>query len=295
MYQYSTAQELLAICEKENAGIDEITLRSEMEASGQSRECIWNRMESHYRVMQGSIKNGLTSDIKSLGGLIGGNAYKLQQYMQEDCLSGQTVIKAASYALAVTEVNASMGKIIAAPTGGASGTLPGVITAFIEDRDMTEEMAVKALLVGAAIGKIIASQATLSGAEGGCQAECGSAAAMAAAALVYLACGTPQMSVDGAAMALKGLLGLVCDPVAGLVEVPCSKRNAISTAHAMLCADMALAGITSFIPFDEMVEAMSRVGRMMSPDLRETARGGCAATPTARSYVLKINHLQTEQ
>lgn len=295
MYQFSTAQELLAICEKEKAGIDEITIRSEMEASGQSWEYIWSRMEEHYQVMQESIKNGLASDIKSLGGLIGGNAYKLQQYMQKGCLSGQKVIKAASYALAVTEVNASMGKIIAAPTGGASGTLPGVIAAFVEDRDMAEEMAVKALLVGAAIGKIIASQATLSGAEGGCQAECGSAAAMAAAAVVYLAGGTAEMSVDAAAMALKGLLGLVCDPVAGLVEVPCSKRNAIGAAHAMLCADMALAGITSFIPFDEVVEAMSRVGRMMSPDLRETARGGCAATPTARSYVLKINNLQTEQ
>lgn len=295
MYQFSTAQELLAICEKEKAGIDEITIRSEMEASGQSREYIWSRMEEHYQVMQESIKNGLASDIKSLGGLIGGNAYKLQQYMQKGCLSGQKVIKAASYALAVTEVNASMGKIIAAPTGGASGTLPGVIAAFVEDRDMAEEMAVKALLVGAAIGKIIASQATLSGAEGGCQAECGSAAAMAAAAVVYLAGGTAEMSVDAAAMALKGLLGLVCDPVAGLVEVPCSKRNAIGAAHAMLCADMALAGITSFIPFDEVVEAMSRVGRMMSPDLRETARGGCAATATAQSYVLKLNNLKTDQ
>ncbi|MBP1761534.1 MAG: sdaAA, partial [Firmicutes bacterium] len=146
-----------------------------------------------------------------------------------------------------------------------------------------------------AIGKIIASQATLSGAEGGCQAECGSAAAMAAAAVVYLAGGTAEMSVNAAAMALKGLLGLVCDPVAGLVEVPCSKRNAIGTAHAMICADMSLAGITSFIPFDEVVEAMARVGRMMSPDLRETAQGGCAATPTARSYVLKLNGLKTDQ
>ncbi|HPF20114.1 MAG TPA: L-serine ammonia-lyase, iron-sulfur-dependent, subunit alpha [Syntrophomonas sp.] len=295
MYQFSTAQELLAMCEREKAGIAEVALRSEMEASGQAREYIWSRMEELYQVMQESIKNGLAPDRKTLGGLIGGNAYKLQQQMQKGCLSGQTVLKAASYALAVTEVNASMGKIIAAPTGGASGTLPGVIAAFIEDRKLGDEMAVQALLVGAAIGKIIASQATLSGAEGGCQAECGSAAAMAAAAVVYLAGGTAEMSVDAAAMALKGLLGLVCDPVAGLVEVPCSKRNAIGTAHAVLCADMALAGITSYIPFDEVVEAMSRVGRMMSPDLRETARGGCAATPTARAYVLKMNQLRTEQ
>jgi L-serine dehydratase len=294
MYQFSTARELLAICAREATSIDEITIRSETEASGRTREYIWSKMEEQYRVMQESIKKGLASDIRSLGGLIGGNAYNLHQHMQKDCLSGPTVGKAASYALAVTEVNASMGKIIAAPTGGASGTLPGVIAALTEDRNISGETAVKAVLVGAAIGKIIASQATLSGAEGGCQAECGSAAAMAAAAAVYLAGGTAEMSVDAAAMALKGLLGLVCDPVAGLVEVPCSKRNAIGTAHAMICADMALAGITSFIPFDEVVEAMARVGKMMSPDLRETARGGCAATPTAKTYVLKMSGLKTD-
>jgi len=295
MYQFATAQELLAICTREAIGIDEITVRAEMEASGRERDYIWSKMEEQYKVMLESIKKGLASDIRSLGGLIGGNAYKLQQHTQKNCVSGQTVTKAASYALAVTEVNASMGKIIAAPTGGASGTLPGVIAAFAEDRNIPFEMAIKALLVGGAIGKIIASQATLSGAEGGCQAECGSAAAMAAAAVVYLAGGTAEMSVNAAAMALKGLLGLVCDPVAGLVEVPCSKRNAIGAAHAMICADMALAGITSFIPFDEVVEAMSRVGRMMSPDLRETARGGCAATATAQAYVLKLNNLKTDQ
>ncbi|HZK87051.1 MAG TPA: L-serine ammonia-lyase, iron-sulfur-dependent, subunit alpha, partial [Syntrophomonas sp.] len=245
-----------------------------------------------FKVMQESIKNGLSPDIKSLGGLIGGNAYRLHEHMQKNCVSGQTVVKAASYALAVTEVNAAMGKIIAAPTGGASGTLPGVIVALMEDRNIAGDVAVDALLVGAAIGKIIASQATLSGAEGGCQAECGSAAAMAAAAAVYMLDGVPEMSCNAAAMALKGLLGLVCDPVAGLVEVPCSKRNATGVAHAMLCADMALAGITSFIPLDEVVEAMDRVGRMMSPELRETAQGGCAATPTARAHVLKIRGLE---
>jgi L-serine dehydratase len=295
MYQFSTAQELLAICTREAAGIDEITIRAEMEASGKEREYIWSKMHVQYQVMQESIKNGLKPGIRTLGGLIGGNAYNLHEHMQKHCLSGSTVVKAASYALAVTEVNASMGKIIAAPTGGASGTLPGVVAAFTEDMNLPAESAVKAVLAGAAIGKIIASHATLSGAEGGCQAECGSAAAMAAAAVVYLAGGTAEMSVNAAAMALKGLLGLVCDPVAGLVEVPCSKRNAIGSAHAMICADMALAGITSFIPFDEVVEAMARIGRMMSPDLRETARGGCAATPTARSYVLKLNNLSADQ
>jgi len=295
MYQFSTAQELLAICSRESKDIAEIVILSEVEATGKECDLIRSKMEGHFKVMQESIKNGLSPDIKSLGGLIGGNAYRLHEHMQKNCVSGQTVVKAASYALAVTEVNAAMGKIIAAPTGGASGTLPGVIVALMEDRNIAGDVAVDALLVGAAIGKIIASQATLSGAEGGCQAECGSAAAMAAAAAVYMLDGAPEMSCNAAAMALKGLLGLVCDPVAGLVEVPCSKRNATGVAHAMLCADMALAGITSFIPLDEVVEAMDRVGRMMSPELRETAQGGCAATPTARAHVLKIRGLEVNQ
>ncbi|HWQ75358.1 MAG TPA: L-serine ammonia-lyase, iron-sulfur-dependent, subunit alpha [Syntrophomonas sp.] len=289
MYQFTTARELLTICARESAGIAEITIRSEMEASGQTREYVWSKIEGHYQVMRESINRGLVPGLKSLGGLIGGNADKLYQYMQKDCISGRTVAKAASYALAVTEVNASMGKIIAAPTGGASGILPGVIAALAEDREMADEIAVKALLVGGAIGKIIASQATLSGAEGGCQAECGSAAAMGAAAVVYMAGGSAEMSVDAASIALKGLLGLVCDPVAGLVEVPCSKRNATGAAHAIICADMALAGITSFIPLDEVAEAMARVGKAMSPALRETARGGCATTPTALAYTQKLN------
>ena len=291
MYQFSTAKELMAIGCNEGKDIAELMLLAEAEESGKASTLIWATLEDHLKIMQESIGQGLAADIKSLGGLIGGNAFRLNQYLKKDYLSGQTTIKAASYALAVTEVNAAMGKVIAAPTAGASGTLPGVIIALMEERGYGSEKAVGALLVGAAIGKIIASQATLSGAEGGCQAECGSAAAMSAAAAVYMAGGQMEMSLNAAAMALKGLLGLVCDPVAGLVEVPCSKRNAIGVAHALLCADMALAGISSFIPFDEIVEAMARVGRMMSPDFKETAMGGCAATPTAREFAIKIHGL----
>lgn len=291
MYQFSTAKELMAICHNKNKDIAALMLLAEAEESGQASTLIWNTLEGYLKIMQASIDQGLATDIKSLGGLIGGNAFRLNQYLKKDYLSGSITIKAASYALAVTEVNAAMGKVVAAPTAGASGTLPGVIIALLEEYGYESEKAVGALLVGAAIGKIIASQATLSGAEGGCQAECGSAAAMSAAAAVYMAGGDTEMSLNAAAMALKGLLGLVCDPVAGLVEVPCSKRNAIGVAHALLCADMALAGISSFIPFDEVVEAMARVGRMMSPDFKETAMGGCAATPTAREYAIKIHGL----
>lgn len=287
MYQFSTARELMAICRQENQDIAEITLLSEVEESGQERAAIRSRLEENLQIMKESVQKGLTADIKSVGGLIGGNAFRLKARW-DDCLSGSTLLKAASYALAVTEVNAAMGKVVAAPTAGASGTLPGVILALAEDKKFGDDKAVGALLTGAAIGKIIASQASLSGAEAGCQAEVGSAAAMSAAAAVYMADGSVEMCLDAAAIAIKGLLGLVCDPVAGLVEVPCSKRNAIGVAHAFLCADMVLAGIRSFIPLDEMVEAMARVGRIMSPDLKETAQGGCAATATARNYAIRI-------
>lgn len=289
MYQFSTAQELMAVCQNEAKDIAEITLLAEAEASGQDAQVIWSRLEGNLQVMNESIQKGLAKDIRSVGGLIGGNAYLLNQRLLQENFCGPTLIKAASYALAVTEVNAAMGKVVAAPTAGASGTLPGVLLAIKEDRGYGLEKTLGGMLTGAAVGKIIASQASLSGAEAGCQAEVGSAAAMAAAAAVYMAGGEAERCLNAAAMALKGLLGLVCDPVAGLVEVPCSKRNAVGVAHALLCADMALAGISSFIPFDEMVEAMSRVGRMMSPDLKETAQGGCAVTATARDYTMRIH------
>lgn len=285
MYQFNHGIELLQLCQDNQKDIAEVVLLAEMDETGKSRDEIWSQMEGNFTVMQDAVKNGLSADIKSVGGLIGGNANRLNNYLTpNNGISGNLVLKAVSYALAVSEVNASMGKIVAAPTGGASGVLPGVIIALKEELSLTDERALKGLFVAAAMGKIIAINATLSGAEGGCQAEVGSASAMAAAAAVYMRGGTPEASLDAAAMALKGLLGLVCDPVAGLVEVPCSKRNATGTVNALVCADMALAGIKSFIPFDEIVDAMYKVGRLMSPTLRETAEGGCAITQTALKF-----------
>ncbi|MEA1960088.1 MAG: L-serine ammonia-lyase, iron-sulfur-dependent, subunit alpha [Bacillota bacterium] len=285
MYQFTTAKELLDLCSHTGLDIAEIGLLSEVEETGRTKEAIWQAMMNNSTVMQESIEKGIKPDIHSVGGLIGGNGFRmLERLKKQPALMGTMGVKAVSYALAVTEVNASMGKIVAAPTGGASGVVPGMIFAITEELELTKEDEIKALLIAASIGKIIAINATLSGAEGGCQAECGSAAAMAAGAAVYLMGGDPEQCLQAGAMALKGTLGLVCDPVAGLVEVPCSKRNASSVGNALVCAEMALAGIQSFIPFDEVVEAMYRIGRMMSPDLRETARGGCAATPTARNY-----------
>lgn len=288
MYEFSNAVQLLELCRKEQKSIPEVALLAEVQETGQDRIDILSAMDNNLMVMEQAIKKGLEPGIKSVGGLIGGNAYRMHDRLEQESLTGKIMLKAVSYALAVTEVNAAMGQVVAAPTAGASGILPGMLVALKEERDYPREKIVEALLFAAAIGKIIAINATLSGAEGGCQAECGSASAMAAASAVYLAGGSNQMCFDAAAMALKGLLGLICDPVAGLVEVPCSKRNASSVANSMICAEMALAGIRSFIPFDEVVEAMARVGRAMSPDFRETAQGGCAITPTALKYARLI-------
>ncbi len=284
MVQYENGLQLLDLCKEQHLNIAEIALQAEIEESGRNRESIWAAMETQLQIMEMSIRQGLDPNIRSVGGLIGGNAYRMHQRMGGNNLGGILLLKAVSYALAVTEVNASMGKIVAAPTGGASGIVPGILMAIYEEKAIPWETSINALFVAAAIGKIIALNATLSGAEGGCQAECGSAAAMASAAAVFMGGGDPDACLDAAAMSLKGQLGLICDPVAGLVEVPCSKRNASSVANALVCAEMALAGIRSTIPFDEVVEAMQRVGQAMSPDFKETARGGCAATPTALKF-----------
>ncbi len=284
MYQFSRARELLEICEKQNLELPDVVILSEEEEWGRSRDMIWDEMECKLRVMENSVRKGLEPDFKSTGGLIGGNAAKLNSYLSYDSLGGKVINQAVAYALAITEYNAAMGKIVAAPTAGSSGILPGVVIALKDEKQYSHEQIINALFVAGGIGKVIASNATLSGAAGGCQAECGAASAMAAASAAYLGGASPRRCVQAAAMALKGLLGLVCDPVAGLVEVPCSKRNATSTANAIICADMALAGISSFIPFDEVVDAMFRIGNMMSDDLKETARGGCAMTPTALEF-----------
>lgn len=287
MYQFSRGQQLLELCEKYALDIPELTIRSELEESGKNRRRVWGKLVASLKVMRESVQAGLAGNLRSAGGLAAGNAARLQQW-GDQALSGPVINRASAYALAVSETNAAMGRIVAAPTAGSSGIVPGVILALQEELGLAEEMAVNGLLVAGALGKIIAANATLSGAEGGCQAEVGSAAAMAAGAAVYLSQGTPQQTLDAAAFALKGLLGLVCDPVAGLVEVPCSRRNAIGAAHALICADLALAGIRSFIPFDEMVEAMQRVGRQMPHELRETALGGCAITPSALAFARQM-------
>ena len=238
-------------------------------------------------VMDQSIATGL-SGVKSKGGLVGGDAKRLSDRQADQSIVGSTIGRAIVMALAVGEANAAMGKIVAAPTAGSSGVLPAVLFAMGESRGSERDELAKALVVAGVIGLVIASRASLAGAAGGCQAECGSAGAMAAGAAVALSGGSPAQVGHAVAITLKNMLGLVCDPVAGLVEVPCVKRNAGAAAQALVAAEMALADIQSVIPVDEVIDAMAAVGASMSCSLKETSQGGLAVTPTALALAEKL-------
>lgn len=253
-------------------------IAKQAEESAQSEESVRERMRHHLHCMQDAVRQGLDAQLRSVTGLTGGQAALLQKRLQEGkCLAGSLLGKAEAYALATAECNGCMGKIVAAPTAGACGILPGAVLAMMEEKHIPEEQAVDALFVAAAVGQSIATQASISGAEGGCQAECGSAAAMAAAALVYLEGGNAQQCADAAAFSLMNLLGLVCDPVGGLVEVPCVYRNVGASGVAFTAADMVLSGIRCPIEPDEIILAMKEVGDALPTTLRETGEGGCAA------------------
>lgn len=276
-----SGRELLKICNKENISLSEFAIRVEMERSELSREEVIEKMKTILEVMRKSTNEGRDKAIYSVSGLIGGDAYKLNKYIKEGkTLTGETINKAMARALSCSEVNASMGKIVACPTAGSCGILPAVILTAGEKLEKTDEEMVMALFASSAVGMIIADNATVAGAEGGCQAECGSAAAMGAAAVVEMMGGTPEMSLNASAIVIKNILGLVCDPVAGLVEIPCAKRNFAGAVSALTTADIVMAGIESKIPFDDMVEAMYRVGKQLPASLRETAEGGTAITET---------------
>lgn len=274
---FTSGKSLLTLCNENNCSISQIMRRRETVIIGSDEEQVRDRMKKTWRIMKRAVEKGLQSRNVSLGNLVGGEAEKL--FKSPLTILGERAGRAAAMAMAAAEVNASMGLIVAAPTAGSCGVLPGVLHA----RDYPEEDIVDALFTASAVGMIIQINASVSGAIGGCQAEIGTASAMAAAALAELNGGTPKTALDAAAMALQNLMGLVCDPVAGLVEVPCVKRNAIGAINALLCADMALCGITSLIPFDETVDAMYRVGCSLPQSLKESAQGGIAATPTAKA------------
>jgi L-serine dehydratase len=255
---------------------------------GVTAEEVITRMEAILSVMEESISAGLKGP-RSKGGLVGGDALKLQQYTQrQKTIMGSFLSKAVAYSLAVGEANAAMGRVVAAPTAGSSGVIPAVLFTLKEEFDLSQPELAKGLIVAGAIGMVIASRASLAGAAGGCQAECGSAGAMAAGAMVSLLGGTPTQAGHAVAITLKNMLGLVCDPVAGLVEVPCVKRNAGAVGQAIVAAGMAMAGIESVIPVDEVIDAMESVGQSMHCSLKETAQGGLAVTPTGLALSEKI-------
>ena len=259
--------------------LGEAALAWQAAQDGCGRDRLLSRMHARLDVMRESAQAGLSPSLRSVSGMVGGQAAKMAK--------GQAarfglLDKACAYALSIAEYNACMGKIVAAPTAGSCGILPGALLAAQEQEGFTDDELVLALFAAAGIGRIIALQATISGAEGGCQAECGAAAGMAAAALVQLYGGTPQAAAHACAFALMNMLGLVCDPVHGLVEVPCVYRNAGGVSQALCAAQMTLCGVECPIPCDEMLLAMKDVGDAMPPSLRETGEGGCAACHCAR-------------
>jgi len=285
----SSVKKLLQYTKENNCSIGEYMLMYEMEHQQCSKEEVLNKMLYNWQVMKESIETGINNPQISKGGLIGGQGKQLLDYCQEhEMLSGKNVAEAVSYALAVAEVNATMGKIVACPTAGSCGIVPGVFYKLQQLLELSDEEIVYGLLAASGIGMIIASKASVSGAVAGCQAECGAAAAMASAAAVELAGGTPAQAAEACALVLKNILGLVCDPVAGLVEVPCAKRNAMGVSLALSMADMARAGIKSVIPVDEVIDTMGSVGRSLPDTLRETALGGLAMTPTGQALRRKI-------
>lgn len=280
---YFSIEDLLKEASRQNCRLSGLVLKQQAEQLELSEEEIYEKMRESYLVMASCIEPGCDPDLKSTSGLTGGAAYKMRSAVEKGTnLTGSLMGGALYRALAVSELNASMGRIVAAPTAGSCGIVPAAVLTMQEERGLSERECVMSLFTASAIGMVIANNACLAGAQGGCQAECGSAAAMAAAAIVELAGGTPEMIGSAISIALKNILGLVCDPVAGLVEIPCIKRNASGVAGAFVAAELALAGIKSAIPADEVVLAMKKVGDAMPASLRETAEGGLAATPTGK-------------
>ena len=264
--------------------LHEIVIAAEMANSGKPREHLLSRMGRRLEIMQRAAAQGIAEPVISLSGISGGSAYRFWNWLDagHEPLTGPILSRAVARAMAVNEVNAGMGCIVATPTAGSAGILPAVLLTLQEVRGYSDADLVNALFTASGVGMVIMRRASVSGAAGGCQAETGSAAAMAAAAAVELMGGTPGQSAHAVAITFKNMLGLVCDPVAGLVEVPCVKRNAAGAAQCFIAVDLALAGVESIIPADEVIDAMAQIGRRMDERFKETAQGGLAATPTGR-------------
>lgn len=287
---FDSIKELVETATESGQPLSELIINAEVENSGVPRDEVWAKMKRNLNTMRQAVTKGQTGEgVHSPTGLTGGEAVKIREYRKHHTtLAGDTMMGAVQAAMATSEVNASLGVICATPTAGSAGTLPGVIEALQERLGLDEEALIRFLFTAGGFGLVIANHAGIAGATGGCQAEVGSASAMGAAAAVEAAGGTPQQSAEALSIAISNLLGLVCDPIAGLVEVPCVKRNAIGTANALVAADLALAGCVSKIPADECIMALDKVGKQMPTSLRETGMGGLAGTPTGQAIKAKI-------
>jgi L-serine dehydratase len=287
--RFSTLKELLILCERENKPIWRVMLEDQAKESGLSEDVVFNRMADYYSVMKEAVRRGIHEPVPSRSGLSGGDAKRVNVWMTIDKpVLGEEACRAMAYALSVSEVNASMGRIIATPTAGSCGIIPGSFVSIQERLGWDDDHMVNGLFSAGAIGYVIANNSFISGAEGGCQAEVGSAIGMAAGSITELRGGTPIQSVHAVGLALKNSLGLICDPVGGLVEIPCIVRNGFGAVTALAAADMALAGVCSVIPSDEVIQVMLEVGGAMPEKHRETAKGGLAQTPTGRKIMKEL-------
>lgn len=279
---FKNAKELLALCQEKNLPISEVMRQREILLGETTAEIVNQRMDRVLEIMKDAAFSPIKDPVISMGGLIGGEARRLCEFHdQGKSLCGNVLGKGITYAMATLETNASMGLIVASPTAGSAGIVPGLMLALQEVYGFSDEKIRQALFNAGAIGYLAMRNATVAGAVGGCQAEVGIASAMAASAAVELLGGTPLQCTYAASTVLMNMLGLVCDPVGGLVEYPCQNRNAAGISNALIAAEMSLAGITQFIPLDEMIDTMYAVGKKLPAELRETALGGCAATPSA--------------
>jgi len=279
---FKNAKELLRLCEEQNLPISEIMRQREIQVGERDVAETDKKMVRVLEIMKEAAFSPIQHPIRSMGGLIGGESKKLSEHFASgNGLCGELLEKAMIYAMATLETNASMGLIVASPTAGSAGIVPGLLLAFQKVYEISDEAIRQVLFNAGAVGYLAMRNATVAGAVGGCQAEVGIASAMAASAAVELMDGTPKQCLDAASTVLMNMLGLVCDPVGGLVEYPCQNRNAAGVANALIATEMTLAGVPQLIPFDEMLEAMYKVGKRLPAELRETALGGCAATPSA--------------
>ncbi len=276
---YDSLEEIVSVCEKENIPFPELIIREDAADTGISEDEEITKMQIMWQAMLSGARN-YDPNLKSRSGLVGGDGFKMYEYRKrESTICGDYMGRVIQAAIETSESNACMKRIVAAPTAGSCGVLPAILVPFYDEYKISDEEMVRALFVAAGVGEVVAKRASISGAEGGCQAEMGTAAAMGAAALVYLKGGSPTQMITAAGISIQNLLGLVCDPVAGLVEVPCVKRNVIGAVNACSAADIALAGISVRIPPDQIIDAMKDVGDNLNPRFKETARGGLAITP----------------